>query len=308
MSISIRPMDDGDLPAVLDVLRLALGEPPGLRRTPDLWKWKHLNNPFGKSIVLLAEADGELAGVRAFMRWELLTPQDQTVRCVRAVDTATHPAFHRRGIFRTLTESAIEEARADGVHLIFNTPNDRSGAGYLKMGWSPVGPIRVMVSPSIKLLSRGHGDGPLIEAPAGPPATYLPDRPPLGLRTPRSLEYMAWRFGEHPTARYRSVEGAGSAVVLRENVRFQRPELVVSEILGEQGEIPLRTARRRSRAAHLVGSFGRHTPELRAAMRAGMVPVPWVRAMQLVARPLVDMGPVTDISAWDLTLGDLELL
>jgi hypothetical protein len=39
-----------------------------------------------------------------------------------------------------------------------------------------------------------------------------------------------------------------------------------------------------------------------------LIPVPRVQAMQLVARPLVDIGPVTDIDAWDLTLGDLELL
>lgn len=43
-------------------------------------------------------------------------------------------------------------------------------------------------------------------------------------------------------------------------------------------------------------------------MRAGLIPVPRMQAMLLVARPLVDMGPVTDLSAWDLTIGDLELL
>jgi len=30
--------------------------------------------------------------------------------------------------------------------------------------------------------------------------------------------------------------------------------------------------------------------------------------MTLVARPLADIGPVTDLAAWDLTIGDLELL
>lgn len=307
-SISVRTMGSKDLDEVLDVMRAALGEPPGLRRTADLWDWKHTDNPFGKSIALVAESEGRIAGVRAFMRWELLTPQGETVRCVRAVDTATHPDFHRRGIFRLLTETAVEEARADGVHLIFNTPNDRSGAGYLKMGWSPVGPIRVMVAPSYRLLVRGRGDGALIDAPSGPPRRELQDREPLGLRTPRTPEYLGWRFGDHPSARYRSLERDGSAVILRENVRFDRPELVVSEILGPPQGRALKEARRRSRAGYLIGSFPRHTPEFRKALRAGMVPVPRVQAMQLVARPLVDIGPVTELSAWDLTLGDLELL
>jgi GNAT superfamily N-acetyltransferase len=309
LSLDIRPATPTDLPEILDVLRAALGEPPGLRRTESLWNWKHVDNPFGESIVLVAESGGRLAGVRAFMRWELLTPQDETVRCVRAVDTATHPDFHRQGIFRKLTEAAVEEARADGVHLIFNTPNDRSGAGYLKMGWAPVGPIRVMVSPSWRALPRTpETDSPLTDAAAGGPTGVVPDRQPMGLRTPRTAEYLHWRFSAHPTARYRTVTSGDSWVVLRENRRFDRSELVVSELLGPHPAGPLRDARRRSRAAYLIGSFHPSTPERRAALRAGLIPVPRVQAMQLVARPLVDIGPVTDIDAWDLTLGDLELL
>ena len=145
---------------MLALLRSSLGETSLLQRTPDLFAWKHLDNPFGRSIILVADAGGTIAGLRAFMRWELTTPDGATLRCVRAVDTATHPDFQRRGIFSRLTEAAVEAAREDGVDLIFNTPNEKSGAGYLKMGWQEVGPIGVMVRPGLGLLrrhgSRGH--------------------------------------------------------------------------------------------------------------------------------------------------------
>ncbi len=98
------------------------------------------------------------------MRWELKTTKGATLRCVRAVDTATHPDFHRRGIFRRLTEQAIEEALSDGVDLVFNTPNERSGAGYLSMGWVEVGKIDAMVRPTRRLFSRVEPAG----SPAGP--------------------------------------------------------------------------------------------------------------------------------------------
>jgi GNAT superfamily N-acetyltransferase len=308
-TIDVREASAADVPEILDVLRAALGEPPGLQRTEALWNWKHVDNPFGESIVLVAESGGRIAGVRAFMRWNLITPQGETVRCVRAVDTATHPDFQRRGIFRTLTLAAVEAAAADGVHLVFNTPNAKSGAGYLKMGWSEVGPIRVMVAPSPRVLRPvPESDAPLIDAPAGGPAVAVPDRPAHGLRTPRTPEYLHWRFSAHPTARYRTVEAEGSWAVLRENHRFGRPELVVSELLGPRAHKPLRVARRMSRAAYLIGSFRPGTPERRAALRAGLIPVPRVQAMLLVARPLVDIGPVTDLASWDLTIGDLELL
>ncbi len=48
--------------------------PLSSRRTPELFAWKHIDNPFGRSIILVAEAEGTIAGLRAFMRWELTTP------------------------------------------------------------------------------------------------------------------------------------------------------------------------------------------------------------------------------------------
>lgn len=308
MSVEVRQIQDDDLPEVLDVLRSALGEPEGLERTRSLWDWKHVRNPFGRSIVLVADIDGRIAGVRAFMRWDLIGSEGDTIRCVRAVDTATHPDFHRRGVFQTLTTAAVEEARDRGIHLIFNTPNPQSGAGYVKMGWSKVGGIAVMVAPTIRLLSRRLEAPAVIDAPIGPPHPPPPDRAPMGWRTPRTAEYLEWRYGSHPTARYRSVEVAGSAAVLRENVRNGRSELVVSDLLGPTSVAALAEARRRAKAAYLVGSFRSGTPERRAALRCGMVPIPRVRALTLFARTLADIGSVTDLNAWDLTLGDLELL
>ena len=114
---AVRPYRDDDLPDVLDVLRAALGEPPGLRRTPQLFRWKHIDNPFGRSIMLVAELDGRIAGFRAFMRWRLMTPDGSVLECGRAVDTSTHPDFQRRGVFRALTEVGIERAAEEGIDL-----------------------------------------------------------------------------------------------------------------------------------------------------------------------------------------------
>ncbi len=61
-------------------MRAALGEPPGLGRTPELFAWKHFENPFGRSLMLVAEADGVIAGFRAFMRWQLEVPGGGTLR------------------------------------------------------------------------------------------------------------------------------------------------------------------------------------------------------------------------------------
>ena len=138
-TITTRHLGESDVLPVLDLLRAALGEPPLLRRTPELFAWKHFDNPFGRSLAVVAESDDLIVGLRAFMRWDLVTPAGDTLRCVRAVDTATHPDYQRRGIFRRLTEETLELALAENMDLVFNTPNEKSGAGYLSMGWTKSG-------------------------------------------------------------------------------------------------------------------------------------------------------------------------
>ncbi|NND04394.1 MAG: GNAT family N-acetyltransferase [Acidimicrobiia bacterium] len=315
-TLTIRPMEAADLPGVLETLRAALGETPLLKRTPDLWGWKHQLNPFGNSIVLVAaESDGRIAGVRALMRWRLATPTGGELSCVRAVDTAVHPDYQRRGLFRSMNESALEVARNDGVDLVFNTPNSQSRPGYLKQGWRDVGAIGVMVRPTWRLLNPRRE---LDELPA--PSELLPeakaaadlsedDRVPVGLRTVRSEGYRAWRFGSHPTAEYVSVGSGDSTAVLRVNRRSGRDELVVSELIGDQGSKAIRRAAKLARAGYFVAWFSRRSPERAAAMRAGLVPIPRVTALNLVARPLTTLDlDVFDLDNWDIALSDLELL
>jgi GNAT superfamily N-acetyltransferase len=309
-------MVDADLPAVLATLRASLGETALLQRTPQLWNWKHTINPFGRSIVLVAAANGRIAAVRAFMRWRLATVDGESLSCVRAVDTAVHPDFQRRGLFRTLNESALEVASAEGVDMVFNTPNAQSRPGYLKQGWQDVGPIGAMVRPSLRMLARNNGDE-LPDAaellPGAQPATELGgvDRPPLGLRTVRSEAYRHWRFGQHPTASYLRFDRQGSTTVLRANRRNRRDELVVSELIGDAGHRSISQAAKASRAAYLVAWFSSGSPERRHAIRAGMVPVPRVTALNLVARPLSSVATDIDVfnpQSWDIALSDLELL
>lgn len=322
-AIHVRMYRDTDLPAVLDLLRAGLGETALLKRTPELFRWKHIDNPFGRSVLLVAEADETIVGLRAFMRWQL-DHEGGTIRCGRAVDTATHPAYQRRGIFKRLTLAALDVAREVGIQLIFNTPNERSRPGSLKMGWSDVGPIRVMVRPHpTRLARRTAASFPTIDelapdagaiTPGGSEVVRIDDGPtdglgPHGLRTPRSAEYMEWRFAGHPTARYAEVVRPGGVAVLRANQRNGRSELVISDALGPNPTDAVRATVRGSRADYDIASFPPGSAGRRAARRAGMLSVPGVAALRLVAHPLETLEiDVLDPTSWRLALSDLELL
>ena len=106
-----------------------------------------------------------------------------------------------------------------GESIVFNTPNDQSRPGYLKMGWSvarrlpigvlPAGPrsLRAMVSSRVPAemwsqpTSVGLDAGSAL-ADESFAAALLQHAPQRGFRTDRTPEYLAWRtsWPHWPTA------------------------------------------------------------------------------------------------------------
>ena len=192
--------------AIIELLSLALGAEQ--LRTLDFWHWKHRANPFGKSPGLVAiDETGRPVALRVFLRWELETG-GRVVRAVRAVDTATHPDWQRRGLFRRLTTTLLERLANEGVDLVFNMPNPRSLRGYLSMGWQEVGrlPLVLKLRRPIRLAIRRLRGGPdascepvgllsCDEVLAGADVAQLIDRQDANeprLHTRRSPEYLRW--------------------------------------------------------------------------------------------------------------------
>jgi GNAT superfamily N-acetyltransferase len=219
--VTIRPWRQEDRGEVLRLLTASLGGGPSGSRQPDFFEWKHRANPFGRSLLLVAEADHRIVGLRAFLRWTFRL-EGRSIHAVRAVDTATHPDFQGQGIFSKLTMTALD-ALGEEAELVFNTPNEKSLPGYLKMGWSRVGTIRVLlrVRRPLRVLGRGWGRVPV--APVSrdliggvPAAEFLgnddaltrlleaEDAPRGRLRTARTLEYLRWRYVA-PSLDYRAV-------------------------------------------------------------------------------------------------------
>jgi GNAT superfamily N-acetyltransferase len=312
-TISVRRASADSISSVVELAGTALGWDPS-EPNEALFRWKHLDNPTGPSPMWLAYAGDTLAGFRAMMQWEFLHDRRTRIRAVRAVDTATHPEFRRRGIFRTLTMAAVEELTSDGVDFVFNTPNPASRAGYLTMGWQDVGRIPMRFFP-------GRISGPLRTIRAKVPArkwsepcsagdtvdsvadelagqSHWPDR--RGLTTSHTGEYLRWRYGFEPL-HYRVIRTDDASAIVRVRRRGPATEVVVAELLA--------TSRRRAEAVlRKVRSLIDTDHVLVAA--SGLAPLPPMLPLPrsgpaLVVRSLASHAPAR--SELLLSLGDVEL-
>lgn len=314
--MEIREAKEEDIPEIIDVLKASLGESK-LQKSEEIWRYKHIENPFGRSLVLLATENEEIIGVRAFMRWKW-QEGDTVYSAFRAVDTATHPSHQGKGVFKKLTLRAIEVAKEQGDHLIFNTPNSQSMPGYLKMGWEKVEKLEVRLMPvnplkwsfgkeiSQYVIQKKNLDA-TIEA-LTQKHTSIYSRKDIFF-TPKSMNYLHWRYERNPLQDYEviSKEGFYLAAYVKEHEKFR--ELRVVEHLYDNKR-DLRNLKRsvknlaKKHGVQVVslGNIGKSTSSLKVSGNFGPV---------LTFRNLT-LGKDTEnrflsLKNWGYSLGDLEL-
>lgn len=312
----IRRATDEDLSAIIGIATAALGWDPA-DPNEDFFRWKHLDNPAGRSPMWVACDGGEVIGFRAMLRWEFTGPSGGHIRAVRAVDTATHPDHHRRGIFRALTMAAVEELSADGVDFVFNTPNENSRPGYLKMGWIDAGRLRVSVSiarptAAMRLLRARTAAEKWSEPIEAGEELATMDTAELetvlalaresdaSIQTTASVQHLAWRYS-FPRLNYRLLRTPDAAAIVRVRRRGAATECVLAELFAP--DTPAARAMIRSVAEHLefdhllAVTHAPH-PRLRLPSTTRLGP-------RLTLRSLA--APLPDPERLRFSLGDIEL-
>lgn len=320
--IDIRPLEMRDDDAVLALLQASLGWVPD-ELFANFFDWKHRQNPFGPSPAWVAVDGHRIVGLRTYLRWEF-EHAGRTHRAVRAVDTATHPDYQGQGIFSTLTRAGLDAMRDDGVDYVFNTPNDNSRPGYLKMGWHVVGRLPVSVrmrSPAsaIRVLrarvpaekwstacNAGVPAREVLREEAGLASLLASRAAPPGISTRRSPAFLAWRYG-FEQLRYRAIF-AGSRVedgliIFRVRQRGQASEVVICDVL-----VPAGNPRA---AAQLAKTVLRETGVDHAlriggpTIESGFVRLPRQGPILTWRDVCSTQQPALD--EWSLTMGDVEL-
>lgn len=308
--MQIRKATRDDQIAIINVLKASLGETSS-KKNSEVWSFKHIENPFGKSLVLVAEEDNNIIGVRAFMKWKWIY-QGREFLSYRAVDTATHPSHQGKGIFKKLTLAAMEIAqKEEGGSFIFNTPNANSKPGYLKMGWEIVDNIIITLKPSFNPINWISGNPEFkyssgIENPKLQALLEAHDnlKSDDQIYTPKNVDYLKWRYINNPLQKYLFKAGDAFCVIgyIKQQKLFKELRIVEMIFTDKNGEFEcLKWIKSwaKSTGAHFISLSGS-----KSKISGKWGPELTFKSLNISSD---HQKSFLDITKWDYSLGDLEL-
>ena len=311
--MQIRQATQTDIPGILNVLKASLGEISS-KKTEEVWRYKHIDNPFGESLVLVAEELGMIIGVRALMRWQW-RKGEKIYSSLRAVDTATHPGHQGKGIFKKLTLGAIEMVKVNGDFFIFNTPNTQSLPGYLKMGWKEVDKLRIRVKPANPLnwfdVKTGKSYSINNNCIEDQLSNLVSDYNTLKagenkLFTLKSPEYLLWRYENNPLQKYevKADQDFYLAGYIKEHKYFKELRITEHIYSNDSGLEKIKKA-----VKEFVKKFGTHIITSTGlnfclGISGNYGPVLTLRDLNLDP---FSKQELLQLNNWSYTLGDLEL-
>jgi len=308
----IRKASEIDIPKIIELLKISLGETL-IPKSEAFWKWKHLDSPFGKSPVLLAEENGQLIGVRAFLKWEY-SENGKFHRACRAVDTATHPDHQGKGVFKNLTLSLIDELREDGVALIFNTPNSKSTPGYIKMGWEKWGKLPLKLNFHFKKSKKPESE----KADWEQVSSLIDEIARTQLTSPKIQTrlvpgYLRWRYRDNPLFPYHYLsDGENYLLIYRIKEGKMGREFRICDFFNvgiipreSQKELRRLLNQRIKASGSRFSSFSGLTYPDQKVLDMGSLPVLNIGPLVTLRKIQEDISPME--MPWGWSLGDLEV-
>lgn len=311
--MQIREATEQDIPEILEVLKASLGETSS-KKTEAVWRFKHVDNPFGKSLVLILIENDKIIGVRALMRWKWQFGK-QVFSTFRAVDTATHPEHQGKGIFKKLTLRAIEIVKEQGDDFIFNTPNTQSLPGYLKMGWEEVNKLKIeanLVNPFNWIGNKQNGFYKINNNSSHFQITKLisnyndiksGENKLFTLKTPG---YLSWRYENNPLQKYeiKADEDFYLAGYIKPHKYFKELRITEHIFSKESGRQKIKKSVKKISkkfGAQVITSSGLNSG---LGFSGNYGPVLTLRDVNLDSKL---KQKLLHLNKWSYTLGDLEL-
>lgn len=128
-TICLRPWRDDDEPGMIALEKLVFGSP---KVSPsDFFHWQYRTNPEGRAIIYVCEApDGTVVGQYAVIPLPVRLSGHRFTASL-SLNTATHPDYRRRGLFRKAATAVYDRLAEMGITLTVAIPNENSYPGFV---------------------------------------------------------------------------------------------------------------------------------------------------------------------------------
>jgi len=195
-------------------------------KTPELLHWRFLQNPHGPAKFVVAEHDGQPAGMIALIPTKLANLPD-CGPVYQAIDTMVDLSFRGKGLFVEMGK-IVHQSGA----LVWGFPNRNAAPGWFgSLGWTNRGSVPLLMRPlrSGYFLARVHSrlrsvDLPLTQSRRSDGIAYDHGelmaaevgqlwgkiRPAYGITVDRTSDWLNWRLMGKPNSEYRCVSHRSS--------------------------------------------------------------------------------------------------
>ncbi|MBN1386934.1 MAG: GNAT family N-acetyltransferase [Bacteroidales bacterium] len=182
-------------------------------RGNEYWNWKYQDNPFGNSLITVAEIENRIIGVDVLLPWEFRI-RNAVIKALQPCESAVQMDYRGKGIFTKMRIYGLANARKQDVDLMFNFPNQYSLPTNLSLGWQFLGKINWRV----KILKPGCVVREMFSKGKAEPVDidnkYIIDPDHIDhiaqkyisndgfLKTHRVSGFHRWRYINHPNRSY----------------------------------------------------------------------------------------------------------
>jgi hypothetical protein len=208
--VTVREMRPGDEAGILDLFRRVFA----VDRTPAHWRWKFLDNPAGREVVVAVDRDGRIAGQFASLPARGRV-DGREAPISQLLDHMVDPALRRHGVYAAMARSFHERFVAPaprgswyGFNLeeIHRIQRDLYGMRPLSPveAWTrPVGPVPVRpAGAGARLADALVGVERVRRCPAGTDALWERARGRYRVAIDRDARHLDWRYANCPDVEY----------------------------------------------------------------------------------------------------------
>ncbi len=203
--MEIRNYKQGDEVKILHLFEIVFGK----KMSMEYWKWRFLNNPFSKDMLIhLMWEDENLIGQYALSPVEMKV-DGKKKKAALAMSLMTHPDYQGMGVFAKLGHSLHEELKSKyGYHMIFAFPNNKTHShyGFVKnLGWKDIAiiPMMSVKSQDLRFKIGDKTNYSLLDSFDGVEDECNNSNKPVRINyTP---EYLQWRYMDNPSTAYKII-------------------------------------------------------------------------------------------------------